>query len=249
MLSLSASKVDCYYNCPKLYYFRYISIPKKVEDNKYFAIGNIVHKILEDYHKNLIINEFDRKKTVTELIKQLKNDTFLKKQLRNKIIQKNDIKSIGEMFKNYISYYKHTAKDQLIEKFFKIDMKDFIITGRADRVDLFDTHANIIDYKTSGKIFTQEEVFKSVQLPTYRIWIDHEYPNIYKKITGEYIFMLHLIKSPSIKFTIDQYLVEECIDKYKNVAKCIENKDFPKNKSFKYCGKWCEYKNECELEM
>ncbi len=116
MLALSASKIDCYYNCPKLYYFKYVGTPKQIEDNKYFAVGNIAHKILENYHKKLLINVFDIKKTVVEVLEQLKNDKYLRKQLNNNIIGRSEINEIGNMLKGYIAFYKHTANEQIIEK-------------------------------------------------------------------------------------------------------------------------------------
>ena len=50
-LTLSPSKVDTFNGCRRLFVYRYLAPPFIPAENRYFLIGNIAHKVLEELHK------------------------------------------------------------------------------------------------------------------------------------------------------------------------------------------------------
>lgn len=251
MIKLSASKVDCYMGCPRLYAFRYIERPFVPPENKYFVIGNVAHKALELFYQkkyHVVPDKF--KDNLSECLKlALQKNDVVSKLKRNEICKK-DIESIRLMMKNYLTHVlpKPTPNVLYIEKAFYINVDDINIAGKADRIDIKDDSYVIVDYKTNSKAFSKKEIEESVQLPTYKIWLDSLNKDKKMKVFGEYVYLkLTSGKKWTSTFEITDAAVKNAVDKYKWVCQELKNNtNFKRNLSYKYCGPMCDYFGLCQ---
>lgn len=248
-VNLSASKVDCFYGCKRLFYYRHISPPFKPPRQSHFIIGNIAHKALEEFHKSDYVNS---NKDMGIAFKKAIEAEKAYIDIKNGIISRKDLFTIKGMLKGYLEYYirgEYGVPNILsTEKYFKLTINGVEISGRADRVDLLEGNGFcIVDYKTSYKVITKKEESESVQLPTYAMWIKSEHPKA-DRIVGRYIFLKHLDRGKVIDFEITDDIVEKAKEKYTGVNKYLSENTtiskFDKNSSYKYCG-ICEYKIKC----
>jgi hypothetical protein len=259
VINLSASKVDCFFGCEKLYYFRYIAKPITPPDNKYFLIGNIAHNTLELFYSK---GFHKRAESFKENLSSCLKESYLKYNLmgllKKNVFVKRDVENIQTMMKGYLKNVlpTHLVDVQpnvaFVEKSFYITVDDFKIAGKADRVDFNQGNYTIVDYKTNSKAFSKKEMAESVQLPTYKIWLDtlykKDYPNY--KVNGEYVYLkLTSGKKWKSVFEITDELVEAALERYRFVRQKLNNGcEFKRNMSFKYCGPMCDYFAICKKE-
>jgi hypothetical protein len=240
MKSLSASKVDCFFGCARLFYYRYVAPPYTPPENKYFLLGNIAHSTLESFYDK----GFHKQENYQENLVKCLKDAYVKHNvlagLKKNVILRKDVDNIRLMMKNYLNTVicnEDPPEVLYVEKFFNIKIDGVNINGKADRVDNISGGFKIIDYKTNSKAFTKNEIFESVQLPTYKLWLDTVKKN--QKVLGEYVY-LKLIsgKKGRSTFEIMDEHVQHALDKYKQVQQELNNGcKFERNFSYKYCGK------------
>jgi CRISPR/Cas system-associated exonuclease Cas4 (RecB family) len=131
-----------------------------------------------------------------------------------------------------------------LEKYFSIQTKNFVINGRADRVDVVDGKTIIVDYKT-GKPLRQIEAEESVQLPTYALWVS-KIEGMPSEVIGRYIFLKCLDKKNGVlDIEITPDMVDAAMEKYNYVYSEITNGcKFKRNSSYKYCLS-CDFRSHC----
>lgn len=252
--SLSPTKVDCYFGCKRLFKYRYIKAPFEVPENKYFLIGSIAHKALENFHKGLPNSgSTDIRKLMSDSFRQAYQEYKVPDKIKSGLFVKNDVQSIHTMLKGYLEYYSGFAsfpKTVFIERLFNVSISDVQVWGKADRVDKLDDCVKIVDYKTNSKPFTKNQIKESVQLPTYGIWlrrmgkIPEDFP-----IYGEYIYLKHMgTKREAKTYEITDALIADAIEKYSRVVFELKNgAKFPRNTKYQYCFN-CDYKLYCNRD-
>jgi len=255
MINLSASKVDCFMGCQKLFYWRYIAKPITPPDNKYFLIGNIAHRALELFYEKGFHKQPD---TFKDNLSACLKSAFVKYDamslLKKNVFVKRDMEEIQNMMKSYLQNVLPTPTPNVsyVEKSFYISVEDFKIAGKADRVDFDQGNYIIVDYKTNGKAFTKKELEESVQLPTYKIWLDTLYKAQYPeyKAFGEYVYLkLTSGKKWKATFEITEDRVKDALEKYRFVKQQLNNKcSFKRNLKYKYCSPRCDYFFQCQKD-
>ena len=255
MISLSASKVDCFLGCQRLFKMRYITKPFVPPENKYFVIGNISHKALElFYSRNFHQQPENFKLNLSACLKEAYKKYNVVEKLKKNEIVKKDIENIRTMMRGYLNVVLPTPAPKVayIEKSFHIDVDDFMIAGKADRIDTVNDDFVIIDYKTNSRAFTKKELEESVQLPTYKLWLDRLYKESKPayKVFGEYVYLkLTTGKKWKSTFEITEDKVEAALEKYRGVKRQLNNNcSFKRNMNYKYCGPMCDYFSICRKE-
>jgi ATP-dependent helicase/nuclease subunit B len=246
-MNLSASKADVFYGCRRLFKYRYIKSPFPEPGKKAFIIGNIAHTALELFHHKINRPKEDWPGIMGNCFKRAADRHMAEEKVV--IITKADLRSIREMMQDYLDEFRENPLPETIslEKFFSIKIGEVTVKGKADRVDRTKAGSiKVIDYKTSKRPLRVEEVFESVQLPTYAYWIRSEYGEDVT-VYGEYVYLRHLgTKSGHQKFRISEDLMEETAEKYKKIISELDNGcKFPRNEDFKYCGSNCDFYDFC----
>jgi len=243
---LSASKIDTYLGCRRLFKYRYLAPPPiAVPKSKHFVIGNLAHKALELFHRGNGAGEL-----MTKSFREAYQLEGIPAHLDTMLLDRVDLLSVKEMLQKYLTWYRgHKQKDRIVslEKYFTFELDGIPISGKADRVDLGKKHISIVDYKTNKQPYTKKDINESVQLQTYALWLRAKYQKArILPIKGKYLFLRHLDSTRGVKqFAVTQEMLDEAREKYNAVHKALTgNFDFKRNSMYKYC-LTCEFRNYC----
>lgn len=257
MNHLSPSKVDCFFGCERLFYYRYIK-KIKTPENKYFLIGNIAHRALELFHGSLLKEgskaaSMSPKKFMGKCFRKAHKDLKAKKKEEEGVITRADLLNIKDMLLKYMIHLdnKGMPKVKCVEELYKFPLNGITVWMKADRLDILGDHDyKVVDYKTSSKPAPKKDELASVQIPTYGMWV---LSSIDKdaEITGEYQYLRHVDRKAGIRtYKITPEMMDAAKEKYVKVAadlSCGKCK-FKQNFKYKYCGRVCDFSERCLSE-
>lgn len=237
-ISLSATSIDTYNNCPLKYKYRYVDNIPEAPEKTYFQLGKVIHKILELFHKN-------KRSSFGDLINLLdthwKNGDYQYKQEREQNREDAEI-----MLKNYWNYIQLNPVNTLYtEHWFSFNTRYANLKGKCDRIDLDDEkNITIIDYKTSKKPKTEMKLKKDIQLGIYAIFsvfngIKLE-NNILKAFPKKLSKLFLRESEPEVSVVFTTADIDQFAKKIKEVAENIQKGKFEPCKG-RYCD-WCDYK-------
>ena len=159
----SFSALNMYDRCPRqFYYARVLKLPTFGKAT--FTFGDVIHRTLKDFIESIS----DRQNLEqAELFGELGSQSLSSKQgSLNSLYEIYEQNWVDEWYKDpkikeqyyelgkeilkkfYEDFSKQKPRVKLLEQPFTIDLKDFKITGRIDRIDDLDDGVEIIDYKT-----------------------------------------------------------------------------------------------------
>lgn len=248
-LTLSPTKVDTFYGCKRRFKYSYVNKPFVPVENKYFLIGNVIHKVLEEFHKVNPIDKSEWKPLLNQIFKKTAATYKLKEKLGTKISYE-DLESMKEMVKNYrryLSSLEDLPQIHSIEKLSKLVFdKGIVCWMKSDRIDkIGDSFYKVVDYKT-GRPASNSDELSSVQIPSYglliRMTVDKD-----ARIVGEYQYIKHLgTKSGVHKHIVTDDMMEAAKEKYVKVFEEIASGkcQFTQNFKYKYCGN-CDFRSHC----
>jgi hypothetical protein len=264
-ISISATNLQMYLDCPRKYYLNYIDKLKLNTTLEHILdaseIGILAHNIIEKTVKSS--TEF-RENAYQEILNQtLKN-----------FVEKNQKTLTPELFQNYLLKLK-TLSEELAKSLIKIkreigiDWKFevelektelFPFKGRIDCIGTIDNKIYIFDFKTSVNNYTYSSIaeFENIQL-WYYLWYlsltTEQFDNKeiylgYLSLNGEEMRLItnqaeHLLgdefKFKSINFKVDDFN-QKLIDLFQKLQN--EEHFLPNPKSSKVC-EYCLYKDIC----
>lgn len=205
-LWLSHSRMSAYVECPLYYKLNYIDkVPLDIKGNYHTALGNGIHKVLEDMYKSgsytlrfmedlwqVVCHEGYTEKNGQKVEAILKDEQY---DFPNGDEEKNMFFYHGrKLLREYYHKNKHefgVGEIVATELNFKIpiDNNKIVLNGYIDRIDRMpDGRLRICDYKT-GKEKTQEEVNDDYQLTLYAFAVR----KMFEEAEGS--LYLHFIKS------------------------------------------------------
>lgn len=174
----STSQLEQYFDCPFLFFTRYgVRLKENLTSKlKAMDVGNILHKVAEVFVKKFSQNpNIDCQKTAQNITKQIISSQYVADD--NKFLVKivaTEAERLCEKLQNEMLH--SFFKPAMLEKSFGADgnfgavkLGNVVLEGKIDRVDVFEKHFRIIDYKT-GKIEDNiKKVYygKKIQLVTY----------------------------------------------------------------------------------
>lgn len=247
-LTLSPTKIDTFYGCRRLFKYRYIDPPFPQTDNKYFVIGNVAHKVLEDCHKVGMHGKVNWNKDAAYFFKKAYATYKVKSKIKSGMLSNDDVKNIKGMIKKYIKYV--TSLDEFpdvvsVEKLAKIAIGGSVVWLKSDRVDRSsDGSYMVIDYK-SGKVGSKKDELASVQLPSYGIWL-RKSVDADAHVFGTYLYLKEVdTKRGRHTYEITEEMMEVATEKYKEVRSELDGAcQYVQNFDYKYCF-FCDYKAHC----
>ena len=176
---VSPTALNMYNNCSLSFYYYYLlGIRKKDEVSEYAEadiIGSAIHEAFQDFYPKGIVIDKDIDRIRDRLIETVEEKFQKIGKLENISSGKNYLslqvaKKLTENFLEYEkSYLSSSAKNGLklnileseieLQHVLNIDGVNFTIKGKVDRVDEFDDHIRIFDYK-SGSVKASDLSFR-----------------------------------------------------------------------------------------
>lgn len=237
-MRISYTSLETYIQCPQKFKFKEIDRIKTLTSKEAF-FGTVIHGTLKFLHNNSLIVP-----TLDNVLNHYKNvwnpDVFTDPQEEEIYFKQGTI-----ILTNYYNSTNVKATNVVdLETPFKVDFQNYTLAGKIDRIDRTgENQYEIVDYKTSKKLPSQESVDNNLQLSLYRLGITNRWPNLkFDQVTLSLYFLKHGVKISTVR-TEDQ--LEATKIKVSNIIADIEAKKFQPVPSplCDYCG----YRNICPI--
>lgn len=229
-LKLSASAIETYDQCPLKYRLAYIDNIPETGDKPQLVFGNIIHQVLEHFHKDTLSTEAE----LLDLLERFWYSEGFDYESRETSFKERGI----EMLKRYHQYNTtNPAKVLHTEYKFNFDLDSCTIRGKIDRIDQLGSGLKVVDYKTGR---ANEKPEKSLQLAVYCIYLAQQTEKEPKGLP-EAASLLYLQEDDpehSHGFTLDE--LEGFKAKIGTVVDGIKGKEFGHRKG-RHCD-WCDFK-------
>lgn len=243
-MRLSYSSLDTYQTCSLKYKFREIDkLPE--EKSKEAVFGTLIHSVMKYIHEPALVPP-----TVEQAIdffgKHWKGELFA-----DELEERAAFVQGVEMIQRYYEANRISESNPLaLESRFSIEIGTentgkHIIAGIIDRIDRTHDGYEIIDYKTTKKIPSQDKIDNDLQLSIYLRAFLARYPKEWErldKITVSLYFLKHGVKLSSTR-TREQ--LEALDETFLAVIHAIENGEFSPTLS-PLCD-WCSFQKICPL--
>lgn len=247
MPSYSHSSLEAYRNCPRYYKFRYVDrleLPEEVVGVEAF-LGTTVHRVLEKLYKDLLLS---RMNTLEELLGFFAVEwdrnwhegiIIVKEGFTKAHYRDTGIRAVTDYYRRYHPFDSSRTLATEMRVAFQID--GYAIKGFIDRLSgagpgVYEIH----DYKTSGRLPTQDYLDRDRQLALYEIGLREKFRDV-----GEVRLVWHYLifdrEFTSIRTDRElQGLKSEVVERIKEIEK---DKNFRPVEGA-LCD-WCEYYDHC----
>lgn len=269
-LTISASKINLFYDCPRKYFYRYLYIweEDKIKQVSWpgSGFGEAIHKVLEwtayellnkESAKNIFKKLNGKFKEYYDLWLENNEDTFRasKGYSYKKFIDKGE-KYALLITKFFISYFDNFI-DILPEKKFEIKYKlskyDVNINGIIDLVYFFDNGFKIIDFKTTKE--SNKFYFINWKIDTQSLMYLYYCLQEYKSLPSSFSYLILNHEDRTLFFK--EQLIEKQPEKkffkgltsqINEVCKYTLKPDLELSNSSQKTCMWCEFKEICDLK-
>lgn len=164
---LSPTRICTYLECPRKYRYVYIDkLPRYFGARAYFSFGSSLHRALQEYHEAGGAQTQNAEALVSRLEQNWIGAGYESAEDEHaRLVQGREILA---------AYHESAAAQEGVtlytEKLLRIDMGDYALTGRIDRLDsLPDGGLEVIDYKSGERLPTPEEVADDLPLAIYQL--------------------------------------------------------------------------------
>lgn len=243
-MKTSFSALNTFKSCPLRYKFQDIDkirTPKSPEA----VFGTLIHSTLQFVHAGGFLPPTE--KEALQFFSTKWNSDIFKNELQERTAFAQGVRIIQRYFQK-----NDPARVQIVdlESRFSIELDDkengqkHFVSGFIDRIDKTDEGYEIIDYKTSKKLPSQEIVDNNLQLSIYLLAFLKRYPHFkeIEKVKLSLFFVHHGTKITTTKTKEDLEIVsKELIDLINEIA---ESK-FPAVLT-PLCA-WCGYQKMCPM--
>lgn len=245
-MRISYSALETFKQCPLKFKFQYVD-KIKTPKSKEALFGTLVHKTLKILHEpGLIIP------TEAEFLKIFADNwdsTPYGEEQQASLAFAQGIKMLKDYYaKNYPSQFNVVALETLFEAPVQSGGETHIITGKIDRIDKIpDDLFEVIDYKTTKKMPSQESVNKDLQLSLYHLGVASRWPSFVQEkrpLKVSLYYLKHGEKLSSLRNAQDLKATQEGIIKnIESITSANQAEKFEPRPSA-LCD-WCEYQKWC----
>ncbi|MFZ2193450.1 MAG: PD-(D/E)XK nuclease family protein [Candidatus Moraniibacteriota bacterium] len=242
-MRVSYSSLETYKNCPLKYKFQEID-KIRTPKSKEAVFGTILHSTLKFIHTPGILSP--TLEQAMEYFSNTWNPSVFASPEEERAAFVQGVKIIQDY------YQKHNPADYNIvnlESRFQIEIGEVdnkhIVSGIIDRIDRTENGFEIIDYKTTKKMPTQESVENSMQLTVYlQAFLSH-YPEEKNNLENIKVSLYYLKHGVKLSAKRNEEQLKENEAAFLETIALIEEKKFEPNIS-PLCD-WCGYQNICPM--
>ena len=238
----SEYSMSTYLLCPRKYRYTYIEKPFKKQKryvNVYFIFGNVIHITCKEFYEH---RAEDR--TLENLYNIFRN-VWKRSGIRSFFNSRIEEKELGEkglyMLSNFYNSFGQKVPYKM-ESYMENKVRDYILFGRIDRIDLSaDGTLQIVDYKTTKyyDLVDENRDRKTIQLKLYACIL---YGLKFKVTSGSY-YHFEDNKLDTIEFT--EQSINYLIEWFDEIVEDIRYDRFFEKKVGKHC-EFCDFFKICQ---
>lgn len=238
-MKISYSGLDTFTQCPAKYKFQYIE-RIRTPKSKEAIFGTLIHDCLKVLHEPSRPIPLSEDELLKYFANKWDNSAYPDKQEEAFAFHQG-----VDILKNYYLRNQGVRYNILtLETSFVVPISDSQISGRIDRIDKLDDGTfEIIDYKTSRKMPSQEDVDRNFQLSVYYLGLINRWPHIQNKSIKLSLYFLKHGEKISTARTKEQ--IEQSKERIVSLIGQIQQSKF-EPKPNPLCD-WCAYQAYCSL--
>lgn len=238
-MKISYSGLDTFTQCPAKYKFQYIE-RIRTPKSKEAIFGTLIHDCLKVLHEPSRPTPLSEDELLKYFANKWDNSAYPDKQEEAFAFHQG-----VDILKNYYLRNQGVRYNILtLETSFVVPISDSQISGRIDRIDKLDDGTfEIIDYKTSRKMPSQEDVDRNFQLSVYYLGLINRWPHIQNKSIKLSLYFLKHGEKISTARTKEQ--IEQSKERIVSLIGQIQQSKF-EPKPNPLCD-WCAYQAYCSL--
>lgn len=237
-MKISYSSLDTFNTCSLKYKFQEID-RIKIPKNKFAVFGTLMHNTLRYLHSTTPL-------PTLELLEKFYRDNWNKEVYPNEEEELIDFEQGLRILRGYYNATDFNIVAPIgLETYFEAPINDnHSLSGKIDRIDRFANGSfEIIDYKTSRQIPSQEAIDSNLQLSIYAMGLLKRWPQIdLSKIKLSLYFLKHGMKLSSFR---TQEQIEDTKTQILATIANIEKQEF-KPMPNALCD-WCGYQRHCPM--
>jgi len=234
--SYSPSKLKCYEDCPRKYYYQYVLGIPDVQKT-FFELGTLVHAVIEQITRKIREGET----TTTEEALKLLDSMWKPSVYKTKEKERQDREEAEKMMRDFMAHQQQkTTSIAEIERYIELDLDGRKIKGKVDRIDDNGKTLEVIDYKTSKTKTSKPQLKKDFQMALY--WLGAE-KALGKPVTQVGHWYLREDREWMIDMTPKE--LQEVLERAKEIIESVEAGSFPATPEYQTC-QWCGYRDLCD---
>jgi DNA helicase-2/ATP-dependent DNA helicase PcrA len=198
-LSVSASVLNSFLDCPIRFYFSYLlKVPQAKSDSMQF--GNAIHSALQKFFNDVQSRGSFAPLTflLDEFRYQMRNnkDAFTDKQFKNRM-------EYGELIlPEYYNHYVHTWNKVVVTEFDirNVNWNQIPLNGKLDKLEFEGQQVTVVDYKTGNVVYAKDKLAAPNdknplggdywrQMVFYRILMEQQRQKPWRMVAGEFDFV------------------------------------------------------------
>jgi RecB family exonuclease len=250
-LRISYSALDTFEQCPLKYKYQVVE-KIKAPKTKEAVFGSVLHETLEWFHKQTPVSP-----TLDELLNFLKSiwpakDNSVFSEDEDMIYFSEAIKILKNYYENYLKI-KDNFSVLGTETRFEVMLENpenkeekCVLVGIIDRIDKTKDGIEVVDYKTTKKLPSQEDIHNSTQMSLYCLGVINRWPQFAEKGLENIKLTLYYLKHQE---TISTHRTQEQLNKIQeHVWKKLKEIEISKFEAAPsaLCD-WCGYKKICPM--
>lgn len=247
-MRISYSALETFQRCPLKFKFQYLD-KIKAKKSKEALFGTLLHNALKILHEpGLVIPTEDE---ILKYLAQNWDSSIYESEQESAIAFSQAVKILKNYYaKNYPAQFNVVALETPFEAPIKIGDDFHLITGKIDRIDKADDQLfEVIDYKTTKKMPSQESVDNNLQLSVYHLGVANRWPSIIQEkrpIKVSLYYLKHGEKLSSLRVPEQLEATKEKIIKSMEKIQQSQKEQKFNPKPGPLCD-WCEYQRFCPL--
>lgn len=176
--TLSPSKITTYLACPVKYKWTYVDERGRwyLKSKSFFSFGTTLHKVLQRFH-----DEGDQGVTTVHEATAAMEESWIEAGYSSQEEMTQAMAEGRAIIADYVEKVQKspvTSKTLFIEKTLRMEMGDFVLLGRLDRLDeLEDGTLDVVDYKSGRTSVDSEEVGNDLAMSIYQLLVKSHNPD------------------------------------------------------------------------
>jgi len=245
-MRISYSALETFKRCPLKFKFQYID-KIKTPKSKEALFGTLLHSALKILHEPGLI--IPTEEDILKFISDNWNSSIYSSEQESTLNFAQAVKIMKDYYaKNYPSQFTVLALETMFEVPLQVGAEKHLLTGKIDRVDKTqDGLLEVIDYKTSKKMPSQEAINQDLQLAVYHLGVANRWPSLVREdrpLKTSLYFLKHGEKLSTTRTTQDLAATEESIIKdFETIGQAAKDAKFPPTPNV-LCD-WCEFQRHC----